>query len=112
MTIHANPLAPLMLEAQRIVYDANGACADKRAAIKRLADLLCTPEANHTLLHADSHVDKKVAEARAFFLPSLEGAEHKLGELRPHYDGTQGMSIDFVLVNVRTALKRAREGAR
>lgn len=111
MTIHANPLAPLLLEAQQIVCQANGVVADKGAAIKRLADLLCTPEANLTLQH-DAHADKKVAEARAFFLPSLEGAEHKLGELRPQYTGTQGMSIDLVLVNVRTALKRAREGAR
>lgn len=112
MTTHANPLAPLMLEAQQIVYEANSIFGDKRAAIKRLAELLCTPQANLVLRHADAHVDKNVAEARAAFLPSLEAAEHKLAELRPHYTGTQGMSIDRVLVTVRTALQLAREGAR
>lgn len=112
MTTHANPLAPLMLEAQLIICKANGTFADRRAAIKSLSKLLCTPQANLALQHADAHVDKKVAEARAAFLPSLEAAEHKLRELRTHYEGTQGMSIDRVLVTVRTALHLAREGAR
>jgi hypothetical protein len=101
-----------MIEAQQIVCAANATFSDKRAAIKRLSDLLCTPQANLALAHADAHVDKKVAEARAAFVPALEAAEHKLGELRPHHEGTQGMSIDRVLVNVRTALHLAREGAR
>jgi hypothetical protein len=101
-----------MFEAQQILAQANGILGDKRAAVKRLSDLLCTPQANLVLAHADAHVDKKVAEARAAFVPTLEVAEHKLGELRPHYEGMQGMSIDRVLVNVRTALHLAREGAR
>lgn len=111
-TTHANPLAPLMIEAQRIVVEANALLGDKRGAIKRLAELLCNPQANVALQHADAHVDKKVAEARAAFLPALEAAEHKLNELRPHYDGTQGMSIDRVRVQLGTALQLAREGAR
>lgn len=110
-TTHANPLAPLMLQAQQIVHEANGLLGDKRGAIKRLADLLCSPQANLALQHADAHADKKVAEARAAFLPALEAAERKLTELRPHYTGTQGMSIDSVRVQLATALKIAREGA-
>lgn len=58
------------------------------------------------------HADREMTEACASFLPALEAAAHKLGELRAHYDGTQGMSIDRVLVTVRTALTLAREGAR
>jgi hypothetical protein len=49
-----NPLASYMIEAQRIVYEASTQKADKAAAIKRLADLLCTPEANGVLLNAGS----------------------------------------------------------
>lgn len=112
MTAHANPLAPFMLRAQQIVFEANGTFADKRAAIKNLSELLCTPQASLALEHADVHVAKSVAEARAAFVPSLEEAEHKLGELRSHYTGIQGMSIDRVLVNVRAALQLAREASR
>jgi len=51
-----NPLAR-MVEAQKIILAAMKPCADARAALCALADLLCGAEANHELLAAGAFDD-------------------------------------------------------
>jgi hypothetical protein len=47
-----NPLAQYVLEAQRIVYEAMAPMSNKKVAIQRLADLLCTPTVVAELMNA------------------------------------------------------------
>lgn len=111
MTTPTNPLARFISEAQTILADHDRLTGPSKAdTIKKLNDLLRGPEANAALLHADAHVNKKVVEVRSAFVPALEAAQHKLGELRGHYDGLQGVSIDRVVQQVDVALVLARTG--
>lgn len=48
-----NPLTHYLIEAQKIVLAATARGSDKAEAVQLLADLLCTPAANHDLAHAD-----------------------------------------------------------
>lgn len=108
-----NPLAQLVSEAQTIVIAGSALMGPSKAdTIKALAELLCGPRANIALQYADAQLRAQVASARAAFLPALEAADNKLTQLRPHYDGTMGMSLDRDLLVVRTMLTLAREAAR
>ena len=106
-----NPPAQLLSEAQTILLRGDAFLGPSKAdTIKALKELLCSPVANQTLLHADTHAEKKVAEARAAFVPALERAAGKLAQLRPNYTGSMGMSIDRDLLEIRTARDVARDG--
>jgi hypothetical protein len=108
MNTTTNPLARILTDAQAILADHDRLTGPSKAdTIKLLNDLLRSPEANDALLSAETYADRKVAEARAALAPALESAQHKLNELRGHYDGIQGMSIDRVLTDVGTALALA-----
>lgn len=52
MSTTTNPLIPCLIKAQEIVVQAGAPGADKAAAIRSLADVLCTPEVNLALLDA------------------------------------------------------------
>lgn len=113
MSTPAKSPAHFMAEAQAILAEFDKPIGPSKAdTIKALNNLLRGPEANAALLHADTHADKKVAEARAAFVPALEAAQHKFAELRAHYTGTQGMSIDRVQMLVGTALTLARDASK
>jgi hypothetical protein len=113
MSTVTNPLARFMFEAQAIlVANATFTGPSKADTIKALNDLLRGPQANAALLFADSDTNKKVAEARAEFLPSLEAAQSKLAEVRQSAAGMPGMSLDRVQLHIGTALMLAREGSK
>lgn len=56
MSAPTNLLSPYMLQAQRIVLAATARGLAHTEAIQQLADLLCTPAANHDLVHADDEL--------------------------------------------------------
>jgi len=53
MSTTTNPLTSYLMDAQKIVLAATARGGDQAEAMRRLADLLCTPAANHALAHAD-----------------------------------------------------------
>lgn len=65
MSTTPNPLAPYMVSTQKIVMAAMAPCADTRAAIIRLARLVCTVEANDALLKAGAFDDLQLGRAPA-----------------------------------------------
>lgn len=105
MSKATDPLADLVGAAQKILYDHAfaGAAASGRAeqTIADLSALLLTSAANNALRQADWRA-KQTATA-------LEAARHKLAELREHYTGEQGRSLDRVQVLVGAALQACQE---
>jgi len=65
MSMTANPLASLLLEAQRILVPAVQVGANKTAAVERLAQLLCTPAAHLHLVNAGAFDDLQLGRAPA-----------------------------------------------
>lgn len=52
MSAAINPVAHYIVEAQRIVLEAQGMRSDPREAVRQLAALLCSIEANQAFLDA------------------------------------------------------------
>jgi hypothetical protein len=60
-----NPLTHYLIEAQKLVLAATARDVDKGTALQQLADLLCTPAANHDLAHADDECAAPQVEVAA-----------------------------------------------
>jgi len=60
-----NPLVALLLEAQKIILPAARGDANKAIAIRRLADLLCTPAVHVHLVDAGAFEHLKFRSAPA-----------------------------------------------
>lgn len=79
-----NPLTPYMIDTQKIVLAAIARRRDNAEAVQQLADLLCTPAANHDLAHADDEcavLEVELTAMRSKWQIALEAGNEAVKEL-------------------------------
>ena len=84
MSTTTNPLTSYLMDAQKIVLAATARGGDQAEAMRRLADLLCTPAANHALAHADdecSVLQVELTAMRGKWQIALEAGNEAVKEL-------------------------------
>lgn len=81
---NTNPLTHYLIEAQKIALAATARGSDKAEAVQLLADLLCTPGANHDLAHADDEcavLQVELTAMRSKWQIALEAGNEAVKEL-------------------------------